>query len=76
MEIKSLSDKRFIIPAFINDKPYNFLLDTGATVGLVSKRIKGLNKGAKFPTPLVGAGGEFTAYYCRNFVRIGDKDVA
>lgn len=66
-KIKSLSERRLIIPAKLNGKDANFLVDTGATVALVSNRIKkkyGLMVGKKFPKPLVGAGGSFTAYYC------------
>ena len=66
-KIKSLSERRLIIPAKLNGKDANFLVDTGATVALVSDRIKkkyGLMVGKKFPKPLVGAGGEFNAYFC------------
>ncbi len=65
-KIKSLSERRLIIPAKLNGKDANFLVDTGATVALVSDRIKkkyGLMVGKKFPKPLVGAGGEFNAYF-------------
>lgn len=66
-QIKSLSEKRLIVTAKLNGKDANFLIDTGATVALVSESIKkkyGLSVGKKFPKPLVGAGGEFHAYYC------------
>ena len=66
-KIKSLSEKRLIIPAKLNGKDANFLIDTGATVALISDRIKkkyGLIVGRKFPGSLVGAGGSFSAYYC------------
>lgn len=65
--INSLSDKRIIITAMLNGKDAKFLIDTGATVGVVSRNIQkkyGLSVGRKFPKPLVGAGGEFDAYYC------------
>lgn len=39
-KIKSLSDKRLIVQALLNGKPANFLLDTGATVGLIDKGVR------------------------------------
>ncbi len=69
-KIKSLSDKRLIVQATLNGKPASFLLDTGASVGLIDRDIRkkyGLVRGRAFPHTLVGAGGEFTAYYCNTF---------
>ena len=75
-KIKSLSDKRLIVQATLNGKPASFLLDTGASVGLIDRGIRkkyGLERGRSFPHPLVGAGGEFTAYYCNTFAKLEDR---
>lgn len=75
-KIKSLSEKRLIVTAKMNGKDANFLIDTGATVALVSERIKkkfGLMVGKRFPKPLVGAGGNFYAYYCNTPAYIEGK---
>lgn len=75
-KIKSLSEQRLIITAQLNGKDANFLVDTGATVALVSERIKkkfGLMVGKRFPKPLVGAGGNFYAYYCNTPAYIEGK---
>ena len=75
-KIKSLSEKRIIITAQLNGKDANFLIDTGATVALVSDRLKkkyDLVVGKKFPQPLVGAGGNFKAYYCNTPAYIEGK---
>jgi len=72
--IRSISDKRIIITARLNGKDANFLVDTGATVGVIDERVRkkyGLVIGKKFPKPLVGAGGEFDAYYCHTPAYIG-----
>lgn len=66
-KIQSLSTKRLIVQASMNGMAVNLLVDTGASVGLVSSSIKKkykLVEGRKFPRPLVGAGGEFSAYFC------------
>lgn len=75
-KIKSLSEKRLIIPARLNGKDANFLVDTGATVALISDRIKkkyGLIVGREFPGSLIGAGGSFSAYYCNTPATLEDK---
>lgn len=75
-KIKSLSDKRLIVQATLNGKPARFLLDTGSSVGLIDRNIRkkyGLVKGRAFPHSLIGAGGEFTAYYCNTFAKLQDR---
>lgn len=75
---KSLSDSRLIIEATLNGKVARFLLDTGATVGLLSDSVVRkyrLMQGKKFPRSLVGAGGEFTAHYCLTFAYIDSKPI-
>ena len=78
MKIKSQSDKRLIVQATLNGKPASFLLDTGASVGLIDRSIRkkyGLERGRAFPHSLVGAGGEFTAYYCNTFAKLQDRTI-
>ena len=75
-KIQSLSKERLIVQALLNGKPANLLLDTGATVGLLSQSARkkfGLLKGKAFGSKLVGAGGEFTAYYCNTFAHLQDR---
>lgn len=77
-KINSLSDKRIIITAKMNGRDAKFLIDTGATVGLVARNIQkkyGLSVGRKFPKPLVGAGGEFDAFYCNTPAYIGNRPI-
>lgn len=66
--IRSKSDNRLIIEAEMNEKNGYFLVDTGASVGLISKRIEkeyNLKKGRKYSGTLIGAGGEIkNVYHC------------
>ena len=60
-KFKSLSDKRLIIEAEVNGKKGFFLIDTGASVGLIAEdKVKKFDivRGRKYPGSLVGAGGE------------------
>lgn len=78
-QFKSLSDKRLIIEAEVNGKKGFFLIDTGASVGLIAEdKIKKFDivRGRKYPGSLVGAGGEMEdVYYCNTLVRFGGKDI-
>ncbi len=77
-KIKSLTEKRIVIKAQLNGRDANFLIDTGATVGVISRNIQkkyGLSVGRKFPKPLVGAGGEFDAFYCNTPAYIGNRPI-
>ena len=77
-KINSLSDKRIIITAKMNGRDAKFLIDTGATVGVISRNIQkkyGLSVGRKFPKPLVGAGGEFDAFYCNTPAYICNRPI-
>ena len=59
--VESLSDKRLIIEAEVNGKKANFLVDTGAAVGLYDdnqKKKYDLEYGRRYSGTLVGAGGE------------------
>lgn len=66
--IRSKSDNRLIIEAEMNGKNACFLVDTGASVGLISKRIEkeyNLKKGRKYSGTLIGAGGEIkNVFHC------------
>lgn len=77
---ESLSEKRLIIDGVVNGKTAYFLLDTGASVGLIdSKQAKKykLARGRRFNGTLVGAGGEIrNSYMCDTFAYINGKPVA
>ena len=78
-QFKSLSDKRLIIEAEVNGKKGFFLIDTGASVGLIADdKVKKFDivRGRKYPGSLVGAGGEMEdVYYCNTLGRFGGKDI-
>lgn len=78
-QFKSLSDKRLIIEAEVNGKKGFFLIDTGASVGLIAEdKVKKFDivRGRKYPGSLVGAGGEMEdVYYCNTLVRFSGKDI-
>ena len=78
-QFKSLSDKRLIIEAEVNGKKGFFLIDTGASVGLIAEdKVKKFDivRGRNYPGALVGAGGEMEdVYYCNTLVRFGGKDI-
>lgn len=75
--IKSISDKRLIIEAKVNDKKAYFLVDTGASIGLIdnNKRKKfDLSVGREYNGTLVGAGGEMrNVRHCNTFVEFENK---
>ena len=66
--VKSKADNRLIIEAEMNGNNGCFLVDTGASVGLISKRIEKdfkLKKGRKYGGTLIGAGGEIkNVFHC------------
>lgn len=72
--IKSVSDKRIIVPGMINGKEYYFLVDTGASVALINEKVRGLDIGKRFGGNIEGAGGSIRARICNTFVKIGGKD--
>lgn len=78
--IKSKSDKRLIVEVLINDKKAYFLIDTGASVGLIDKNQKkkyDLAIGKKFNGSLVGAGGEIDdVRYCNTFINFSGKIIS
>lgn len=79
IEIKSKSTKRLIVEGQVNGKTANFLIDTGASVGLIdNNQVKkyGLLKGKHYNGTLVGAGGEMrNVRHCNTFVNVGGKDI-
>lgn len=79
IELKSKSTKRLIIEGIVNGKAANFLIDTGASVGLIDDtQVKryGLSVGKRFNGTLVGAGGEMcNIKHCNTFVEVGGKSI-
>lgn len=78
--IKSISDKRLIIEAKVNDKKAYLLVDTGASIGLIdnNKRKKfDLSVGREYNGTLVGAGGEMrNVRHCDTFVEFEGKKIS
>lgn len=79
IQLNSKSTKRLIIEGIVNGKTANFLIDTGASVGLIDDtQVKkyGLSIGKMFNGTLVGAGGEMrNVRYCNTFANVGGKDI-
>ena len=77
---KSASDKRLIVECKVNDKSAYFLIDTGASVGLIDyeqRKRYDLKVGRNFNSTLVGAGGEMrNVKYCNTFVNVKDKVIS
>ena len=77
MKIESVAENRIIVPAEVLSKTRYFLIDTGASVGLISHRIKGIVRGRRYEGTLTGAGGDIDALYiCNTFAILGDKRIA
>lgn len=72
--IKSVSDKRIIVPGTVNVREYYFLVDTGASIALISEKVRGLDIGKRFCGSIEGADGSIKARICNTFVKIGGKD--
>lgn len=79
MRIKSESEKRLIIEGKVNDKTAYFLVDTGASVGLISKHAEKeykLRKGRKYSGTLIGAGGEIkNVHHCDTSVIFQGREI-
>lgn len=77
--MNSLSEKRLIIECSISGKKAPFLVDTGASVGLIDENAKkkfNLKVGKKFSRPLIGAGGEISSsYLCDTIINVGSKQI-
>ena len=63
----------------VNGRQGNFLVDTGASVGLIAEdRVRkfGLLEGRRYPGTLIGAGGEISGVrYCNTFANLKGKDI-
>ena len=77
--LKSLSEKRLIIEGKVNGKEACFLLDTGASVGLMDDnqvRDYDLANGRRYNGTLIGAGGEMRGVrHCDTFVELEGKTI-
>lgn len=77
--IKSKSDKRLIVEGTVNDKTACFLVDTGASVGLMDydqRKEYGLEVGNKYYGTLIGAGGELkNVKVCSTFAEVSGKTI-
>ena len=77
MRLKSLSEKRLIVEGQVNNKTAQFLIDTGACVGLIDEdKVKeyGLLRGKRYGGKLIGVGGEMdNVRHCDTFVYIEDR---
>lgn len=73
----SISDKRLIVEGQVNGKAACFLVDTGASVGLMDENQRddyGLVIGRRFEGTIIGAGGEMrNVRHCDTFVHFGGK---
>lgn len=79
MRIKSKAEKRLIVEGQVNGKSAYFLIDTGASVGLIDKEKKkkyGLKEGFRYHGTLIGAGGEMKdVKHCDTFVELEGKTI-
>lgn len=79
MRIKSETEKRLIVEGQVNGKSAYFLIDTGASVGLIDKEKKkkyGLKEGFRYHGTLIGAGGEMKdVKHCDTFVELEGKTI-
>lgn len=75
--IKSISDERIIVEGKVNGKEAFFLVDTGASVGLMDSNQRddyGLVRGRKYNGTIIGAGGEMSnVRHCDTFLNIEDR---
>ena len=73
----SISDKRLIVEGQVNGKAACFLVDTGASVGLMDENQRddyGLIKGRRYNGTIIGAGGEMSnVRQCDTFLNIEDR---
>ena len=74
MEI--ISTSRPIIEAVLNDKKRNFLLDTGASVGMLSDKIKGLHKSNRTVTIIDASGDDTECFLVDDFVVYNGRKTA
>lgn len=78
--ISSKSDKRLIVECDVNGKTANFLIDTGASLGLIDdNQCKKYNLivGRKYNGTIIGAGGELSnPHMCDTFIKLKDKSIS
>lgn len=79
IKLNSKSDKRLIVEGKVNDKTAYFLIDTGASLGIIDsnqyKEFK-LKKGRYYTGTIVGAGGAIdNVYHCDTFLNIQDRHI-
>lgn len=78
-QIESKSDKRLIVEGLVNGKAAHFLIDTGATVGLMDygqRKDYDLAIGNRYHGTLVGAGGELkNVKVCNTFLELEGKSI-
>ena len=72
--MRFLTDKRPIVECYIGGKPANFLLDTGASVGLIDRDFinrYALTAGKRYQGKIIGAGGAMNGVrHCDSFVTL------
>ena len=75
--IKSISDERIIVEGKVNGKEAFFLVDTGASVGLMDSNQRddyGLIKGRKYNGTIIGAAGAMSnVRHCDTFLNVEDR---
>lgn len=76
--MQSLSNKRLIVSATVNGYEAPFLIDTGATVGLIDRnRVNEfrINEGKRYHGTLVGAGGKMrNVHFCYSLAVLNDGE--
>ena len=76
-KIKSKSEKRLIVEGLVNGKSVNFLIDTGASVGIIDynqRKDYDLVVGKRYNGTIIGACGEMcNVRHCDTFVHIKDR---
>lgn len=76
--MESLTEKRLIVEATVNGYTAPFLVDTGATVGLIDRnRVNEfrINEGPRYNGTLVGAGGKMRGVrYCYSLAILEDGE--
>lgn len=75
MEIRFESRKRPVVAARLNGKEYHFLLDTGASVGLIDKGVRGLHPSARKVRIVDASGDEIRCPVLGDTVEIGGKRI-
>lgn len=77
--IKSLSEERIIVEAKINGDAACFLVDTGASVGMIDydqRNDYDLKVGRKYSGTIIGAGGRMkNVRHCDTFVELKGKTI-